>query len=472
VRIEVDIGGTFTDVVVFDEERHAVTLAKVLTTPAALAQGVQEGLVKAAVSLSAASFLSHGSTVVVNAILERRGAKTALVTTQGFRDVYEIGRINRPESFNLRFCKHRPLVPHEIVFEVPGRMLADGTEIIPLDTAAARTVSQMLHEAGSEAVAVVLLHSYRAPAHEVHMCEILHNTDASFFVTASHELSREYRSGPTAGRSACEVAFTCLTTPLVLPINEGAFRPLTIVLPPGRVVSATRPAALCWWMTTPQTVVDTIFKALAPACPERVIAGHHADLASGGAYGYIDPETGRIFAGAYGSAGLAGGGWGAKLGEDGMNATVCINNGNTHNSPVEACEAKAPLLVVQRALRQDSGDAGKWRGGLGVTQAVRGLTPAMFDSRVERTLWPPWACRVVRQPCRTACMWSARMAPSSVFPPARSTRCAWMRETATPSKRLAAVASATRSDGQPSRCCGMSLRVMSRLRLPDATTGW
>ncbi len=199
-----------------------------------------------------------------------------------------------------------------------------------------------------------------------------------------------FNSGPTAGRSACEVAFKCLTTPLVLPINEGAFRPLTIVLPPGRVVSATKPAALRWWMTIPMTVVDTIFKALAPACPERVIAGHHADLASAGTYGYIDPETGRIFVGRYGGAGLAGGGWGAKKGEDGMNATVCINDGDTHNSPVEAAEAKAPVLLVQRALRQDSGGAGRWRGGLGVIQEVRVLTPAMFDSRVERTLCPPW----------------------------------------------------------------------------------
>jgi len=117
-------------------------------------------------------------------------------------------------------------------------------------------------------------------------------------------------------------------------------------------------------MTVPQTVVDTIFKALAPAGPERVIAGHHADLTSGGA-------------------------WGAKLGEDGMNATVCINDDDTHNSPVEACEAKAPLLIRQRTLQQDSGGAGKWRGGLGVVQEVEVLTPAMFDSRVEHALCLP-----------------------------------------------------------------------------------
>src|SRR5207245_8543549 len=94
VRIGVDIGGTFTDVVVFDEEQHSVALAKVLTTPAALAQGVQEGIAKAALPLGAVSLLIHGSTIVVNAILDRRGAKTAHVTTQGFHDVYEIGRIN------------------------------------------------------------------------------------------------------------------------------------------------------------------------------------------------------------------------------------------------------------------------------------------------------------------------------------------------------------------------------------------
>ncbi len=193
MRIGVDIGGTFTDVVVFDEEQHSVALAKVLTTPAALAQGVQEGIAKAAVPLGAVSLLIHGSIILVNAILERRGAKTALVTTQGFRDVYEIGRINRPESFNLRFHKHRPLVSREFVFEVPERMRADGTEFTPLDEDAARQVAQILQAEGITAVAVVFLHSYRAPEHEIRMGEILGATDANLFITASHELSREYR---------------------------------------------------------------------------------------------------------------------------------------------------------------------------------------------------------------------------------------------------------------------------------------
>ena len=87
--------------------------------------------------------------------------------------------------------------------------------------------------------------------------------------------------GETAGRSCCQVAFKCLTSALDLPINDGQFRALEIVLPPGRVVSALKPAAMRMWMTYPMTIIDTIFKALAPAIPERIIAGHHADLVVG-----------------------------------------------------------------------------------------------------------------------------------------------------------------------------------------------
>ena len=138
MRVAVDIGGTFTDVVVFDEAKSSLALAKALSTPAELARGVEEGLTKAAVPLDQVLSLIHGSTIVVNAIIERQGAKTALITTKGFRDVYEIGRINRPESFNPRFRKHRPLVPRENIFEVTERMLADGSVRTPFDEQEAR----------------------------------------------------------------------------------------------------------------------------------------------------------------------------------------------------------------------------------------------------------------------------------------------------------------------------------------------
>ena len=98
-------------------------LAKALSTPRELARGVRDAIHKARAPLAQAESLIHGSTVVINAIIERTGARTALLTTQGFRDVYEIGRINRPESFNPRFRKHRPLVPREDIFEIPERVL-------------------------------------------------------------------------------------------------------------------------------------------------------------------------------------------------------------------------------------------------------------------------------------------------------------------------------------------------------------
>jgi N-methylhydantoinase B len=195
-----------------------------------------------------------------------------------------------------------------------------------------------------------------------------------------------YNSGATAGISAAQVAFKCVTTPTLYPINEGSFRPLTIVLPAGRVVSAVKPAAMRKWMTIPMTVVDTIFKALAPAMPRHVAAGHHADLNSSRIFG-TNPRSGRFFAS---SMGLPGGGWGAKYDSDGMSATVCINDGDTHNSVIESQEAKLPVLIESYALRTDSGGAGEHRGGLGVALRVRAAGPLTLNTTTERTQCPPW----------------------------------------------------------------------------------
>lgn len=195
-----------------------------------------------------------------------------------------------------------------------------------------------------------------------------------------------YNSGYAAGMACCQVAFKCLTTPLEKPINDGSFRPLTIILPPGRVVSALRPAPMRWWMTFPMTIVDTIFKALADAVPDRVTAGHHADLLSAAINGRM-PADGRIW---LVSGGLVGGGWGAKRGLDGQSATICINDGDTHNSPVEQLEAKYPMLVDRYSLREDSGGAGTWQGGLGTEKAVRAISEFNFNAQVERVHCRPW----------------------------------------------------------------------------------
>lgn len=202
----------------------------------------------------------------------------------------------------------------------------------------------------------------------------------------SEQVRGFYNSGEAAGRACCQVAFKCLTSPLDLPINDGSFRPLKIILPPGRVVSAVRPAPMRWWMTFPMTIVDTIFAALAPAIPERSIAGHHADLVSAALNG-MNPADGKFFVL---SGGLTGGGWGAKQGSDGISATIAMNDGDTHNSPVEQVEVKYPMRIDSYRLREDSGGAGRWQGGLGTEKVVRATSPFMFNAQVDRVYCRPW----------------------------------------------------------------------------------
>jgi N-methylhydantoinase B len=189
-----------------------------------------------------------------------------------------------------------------------------------------------------------------------------------------------------AGVACAQVAFKCLALPGDYPINDGGFRPLKVILPPGTVVSAVHPAPYRVWMTYPMTVVDTIFKALAPAIPERVIAGHHADLLTANING-IHPRDGRLWL--Y-LGGLIGGGWGAKSDEDGVSGTICINDGDTHNGPSEQVENKFPLLVRRYSLREDSGGAGEFRGGLGTEVEVEALAPINYMTRSDRVVNPPW----------------------------------------------------------------------------------
>ena len=202
----------------------------------------------------------------------------------------------------------------------------------------------------------------------------------------SKQVGGFYNSGATAGMSCCQVAFKCLTSPLDMPINEGQFRALDIILPPGSVVSAVKPAAMRMWMTYPMTVVDTIFKAVAPAMPDQVAAGHHADLVVGRVNGRkAEDNSFYIYLG-----GLIGGGWGAKHNSDGMSATIAMNDGDTHNGPSEQVEAKYPLLVERYCLRPDSGGAGQYRGGLGTEQVMQAINQINFSSQMDRVVCKPW----------------------------------------------------------------------------------
>jgi N-methylhydantoinase A len=193
IRLSADVGGTFTDVAAFNETTGELRLGKTLTTPARLVTGIENGVVKAGAQFRTARLFLHGTTVAINTILERTGAHCALLTTQGFRDIYEIGRVNRPESYNLFFRRHEPLIERDLRYEIRERVDAQGKVLIPLDEDAVRAAAADAVNAGAEAIAILFLHSYRNPAHEQRAKAIVAESHPQLFVTASHELSQEYR---------------------------------------------------------------------------------------------------------------------------------------------------------------------------------------------------------------------------------------------------------------------------------------
>jgi N-methylhydantoinase A len=193
IRLAADIGGTFTDIALFDDRTGQLTFSKTLSTPDRLVDGITAGVVKAGIEYASANLFLHGSTIAINTILERTGAKTALITTDGFRDVYEIGRINRPDAYNLYFQKHKPLIERALRFEVKERVRADGEVVTPLDEAALAGLSEKLQELGIEATAIMFINCYANAAHEMRAKALLTKRDPGMFVSASHELSQEYR---------------------------------------------------------------------------------------------------------------------------------------------------------------------------------------------------------------------------------------------------------------------------------------
>ena len=194
IRLAADIGGTFTDIAAFDEQTGTLSYGKSLSTPAALVGGIAEGIDKIDLALNDVDlFLLHGSTIAINTVLERKGARTALITTEGFRDIYEIGRINRPDSYDLYFRKHQPLIERALRFEISERITAAGDVLKALVDDEIIAVARQLDRLGVEAVAILFMHSYRRPDHEVRAKRLIEDAYPDMFVTASHELAREYR---------------------------------------------------------------------------------------------------------------------------------------------------------------------------------------------------------------------------------------------------------------------------------------
>jgi N-methylhydantoinase A len=189
--IGVDIGGTFTDLVGYREGE--LVLSKTLTTPANPTEGVAHALDLAGTRLSEIDEFLHGSTIAINTVLERSGVATALITTKGFRDVYEIGRGNRPDAFDIHFKRPRPLVSRELRYEAHERLNARGEVLTPLDDAEVLALGEQLVAAGVESVAVCFLHSYANPVHERAAGRVLREAFPKLFVTLSHEILRECR---------------------------------------------------------------------------------------------------------------------------------------------------------------------------------------------------------------------------------------------------------------------------------------
>ena len=192
-RIAADVGGTFTDVATFDASTGRLTLGKSLTTPERIVEGIGHATARADSHFAESTLFLHGSTIAINVMLERTGARTALVTTKGFRDVYEIGRVNRPDSYNLFFRKHRPLVERALRFEVDERMNAAGEPLKHIDFAELEAIARRLEAEKVESLAILFLHSYRNPSHEIAAKRFFQRRLPQLFVSASHELSQEYR---------------------------------------------------------------------------------------------------------------------------------------------------------------------------------------------------------------------------------------------------------------------------------------
>lgn len=192
-RLSVDIGGTFTDLVLFDKADGVYHTTKILTTTENLAKGVLEGASKFVSDFSQIDYFVHGTTSGLNAFLERRGAGVALLVTEGFKDIYELGRGNRLDMYNMKYRKTEPLLRRRDAFEIAERTMADGTIAKEIDMASMERVIEQVKEKGYKSVAVCLLHAYKNPKHEEVIRLAFQSKAPEIAISLSHEIAREWR---------------------------------------------------------------------------------------------------------------------------------------------------------------------------------------------------------------------------------------------------------------------------------------
>lgn len=196
LRVATDVGGTFTDLVAFEigaDGTPTIRTAKSDTTPPNFEQGVLDVLEKGGIDPAEVDFLAHGTTVVINALTERKGVKVGLITTAGFRDTLEIARGNRPDFFNLFYEKPKPFVARHLRRELPGRLSYQGEELEPLDLSPLPGIVADFQAEGVQAVAISFLHAYADPAHEVAALSELRRLWPEVPAVAAHQIAREWR---------------------------------------------------------------------------------------------------------------------------------------------------------------------------------------------------------------------------------------------------------------------------------------
>src|SRR4051812_45943595 len=221
-RIGVDVGGTFTDVILHEADGR-VRVHKLLSTPPSYDRAVVEavsGLVGTDGS-SGVDEVVHGTTVATNAVLQRLGAETALVTTKHFRDVLELRRLRIPHMYDLFWAKPPPLVERRLRFEVAERMAADGTVVRALDDGEVRVLAGRLRELGIDSVAVCFLHSYLYPEHEERVGEILAEELPGATISLSSEILREQREYERSATTAVNAYVRPLMSSYIDPIRTG-----------------------------------------------------------------------------------------------------------------------------------------------------------------------------------------------------------------------------------------------------------
>ena len=282
-RIGADIGGTFTDVVVMasDETIHR---CKVSSTPEdysiGILQGVAQILTEAGAGPDQVTEIIHATTIATNTVLEAKGARTALVTTEGFRDVVEIGRLRVPQLYDLNYCKPVPLARRRHRYEVGERMLADGSVLRPLDATSLHAAAANIRAAGIEAVAISFLHSYANPAHEMAAYDFLREAlGPDVFVTCSSDVLPEIREYERTSTVVVNAYLGPVVKRYLLSLEQrligaGITAPLSIVQSSGGAMSAAAAAE------TPAAIIES-----GPA------AGVIAAANLGGAAGYREIIT-------------------------------------------------------------------------------------------------------------------------------------------------------------------------------------